>query len=135
MTPADFRLYDFLDLAARAIDEAESGRRDFAAHAWQKAREAADALYPPGSDGDRAAGVVLLASRPDAASEGRALLWNALDAAAEAALAGMEGRPHGQEWLTAYLLASRLEPGTRAAMFDVLSDARRTALAGNEATA
>lgn len=83
------KLYDFLNLAATAVDEAEYGRFAFADLTWAEAAAAADSMTGPARD---AAEVILAATGPAAAPHGRADLWNALDAAATAVLALTAGQ-------------------------------------------
>ena len=77
------RLYDFLNLAAAAVDEAEYGRFAFADLTWQEAAAAAGGMT---GDARKAAEAILTATGPDRGMTGRADLWNALDAAATAVL-------------------------------------------------
>jgi hypothetical protein len=89
MTPADFRLYDVLDLAAQAVDEAASGRPGDARVRLNAARAAAAAYAPTASpQAVHAIGLLL-----DAASPARyrlvsfsASLWHALSVHGTAAL-------------------------------------------------
>jgi hypothetical protein len=89
---SDFRLYDVLNCAATAVDEAESGRPAVAGAAWTAATDAASGLFPVNSPASNAISVILAASRPGRQPEGRAALWTALDAAALAILTAMGGQ-------------------------------------------
>lgn len=126
MRPADFALYDTLNCAATAIDEAESGRLApaptgprMADAAWQAAVSASCGAFPAGSDAGKALSILTGAADPVHAGEpGRALLWNALHAASPAILLAMAGDTRGTAMLLDGLdtAASMLAPELRDAM-------------------
>lgn len=93
MTAESFRLYDTLNCAATAVDEAESGRRDRAETAWQEARKAAAGLFAEDGILSGALAEVLAAAAPEREGEYRGWLWNALSAVSLAVLPAMEGDP------------------------------------------
>jgi hypothetical protein len=103
--PADNRLLDLLACCAVAVDEYASGRPALAEAAWLEASFVASGLFPYLSRPDRAAWVITCASRPGRGGD-RAVLWNALDAAAIAVSASLEGHRE---------LALVIWPGARAA--------------------
>jgi hypothetical protein len=131
MTPRDFGLYDVLDLAARAVDESESGRPALAEAAWLEAWASAEGLFPQGTPLDAAAGAVLAAAKPGSGTEAPARLWRALDAAALVVLLAVDGRTAAEAVIpAAYAAASVLEPGARDALMVILAGVRQMAGTG-----
>lgn len=138
MIARDFALYDVLNCAATAVDEAESGRPALAEAAWLAAGKAASGLFPSPSPENTAIRVIIEASRPDRGPEGRAGLWNALDAASMAVLAAMDGRREllGTILPSAHAAARQLTPAWQVAMTVILAQAQRMAAeAGSEVPA
>ena len=90
MTCNPVALYDTLNCAAMAVDEAESGRPGLAEAAWLEAGIAATGAFPPGSAGASALGMILDAASP-ARNGGRAGLYRALDCVSFAVLVAGDG--------------------------------------------
>ena len=132
-----FALYDLLDCAAAAVNEAESGRPALAWAAWRAARDSAVGLFPPGSAEDAAAGVILAVSLPETGTEVPARLWRALDSASYVVLHAKAGDIAKTEALlpAACAAAGVLERDAREALMVILREARWMAVAGSGAIA
>jgi hypothetical protein len=92
MNPA--ALYDTLNCAALAVDEAGNGRMGPAMAAWMDSRTAAAGAFPPCTPLSHALTAVVSASGPSLADDPeRGALWRALNAAAGACLIAEEGDP------------------------------------------
>jgi hypothetical protein len=126
------KLYDFLNLTATAVDEAEYGRFAFADLTWAEAATAADGMT---GDARKAAEAILAATGPDGGQHGRADLWNALDAAATAVLALTGGQRELASVVMPDALAATdaLDHDLQMAVLTVLAEAQD--MAGDGATA
>jgi hypothetical protein len=94
VTPADFRLADFLGCLAASIHETRMGRPARAEAQWLEAQLPASDLFRPGTDASDAAGVLIAAVRADGNGDPAAAnkLHNALDVAGEAAAMAARNR-------------------------------------------
>ena len=138
MIPADFALYDALQCAAIAVDEAGSGRMAKAAEAWNEAVTASVRAFPQGTPADDALGVLTGACDPDRGGGAwRADLWRALDAASLAALTAMDGDVAATGVLVSAALdaAVPLPDEKRAAVSVTLGEIRRIARTQSEVSA
>lgn len=135
--PAAFRLYDVLNCAAQAVDEAASGDRFRAECLWMEACLAGSGLFAPGSEADAAVAVVLEAAGPGprldrAGMRARAALWTALDAVATVAFAAT-GNHHPATEAEARSAESAVlltEKPLRDALTVILAEVRAMADAG-----
>lgn len=130
-------LYDALNLAATAVDEAQSGRRENAGVAWLEACASVGEAFPVGSARADALAAVVEAAHPagDAQCADRAALSQALGKASAAALIAMD---RDADCAADMILdASPLAALTscRDALRIVLAAIWEQALAGSEVTA
>jgi len=84
-------LYDALNCAALAVDEAGSGRPAKAMTAWLEALTAAGRAFDPGPEARALAGIIACAAPSNAGELWRADPWRALDTASLAALIAEDG--------------------------------------------
>jgi hypothetical protein len=85
MTPASFRLFDFLNCCYVAVCAADSGRAAAADEAWLEAWTAMDLLGAPAGAGE------IHAAASPARRGNRAAFTNALDAAVRTVLYALDG--------------------------------------------
>lgn len=120
-------LYAFLNSCGGAVDRASAGRTAEARVAWWRARAAAMRLAP--ADDCLLAGptgIILGAASTNVSPDGRAELWNALDAAAAAVMAIIQRRGEAASviWPDALAASDALAHRLQVAVLTLLAEAQ-----------